>query len=122
MTRIGSIGVCKLVDWEVNASFYVSLALLKIKCGCFPNYICQYSKTSSFTKEINNNSLQFAVPKKINLGPISNIKIVLPDYNEQKRIAGVLSDMDIEIELLEKKLAKYKQLKKGLMQKKVPKN
>ena len=30
MTRIGSIGVCKYVDWEVEASFYVSLALLKI--------------------------------------------------------------------------------------------
>jgi len=33
MTRIGSIGVCKLVDWDVNASFYVSLALLKIRSG-----------------------------------------------------------------------------------------
>ena len=31
MTRIGSIGDCKLIDWDVNASFYVSLALLKIK-------------------------------------------------------------------------------------------
>ena len=29
MTRIGSIGVAKLIDWEVKASFYVSLALLK---------------------------------------------------------------------------------------------
>ena len=31
MTRIGSIGDCKLIDWDVDASFYVSLALLKIK-------------------------------------------------------------------------------------------
>ena len=30
MTRIGSIGCCKYVDWDVDASFYVSLALLKI--------------------------------------------------------------------------------------------
>lgn len=29
MTRIGSIGCCKYVDWDVDASFYVSLALLK---------------------------------------------------------------------------------------------
>src|SRR5690606_9072791 len=29
MTRIGSIGVCKYIDWEIDASFYVSLALLK---------------------------------------------------------------------------------------------
>ncbi|MCD6367448.1 MAG: restriction endonuclease subunit S, partial [Bacteroidales bacterium] len=33
MTRIGSLGDCKLVDWDVNASFYVSLALLKMKKG-----------------------------------------------------------------------------------------
>ena len=31
MTRIGSIGCCKYIDWEVKASFYVSLALLKFQ-------------------------------------------------------------------------------------------
>lgn len=35
---------------------------------------------------------------------------------EQTRIAIILSDMNTEIETLEKKLAKYKQLKQGLMQ------
>jgi type I restriction enzyme S subunit len=116
MTRIGSIGDCKFVDWEVNASFYVSLALLKIKSGYSSNYICHYSKTSSFKKETDINSLQSAIPRKINLGPISNIKIEMPDYKEQTRIATILSDMDNEIETLEKKLAKYKQIKQGLMQ------
>ncbi|PKP33298.1 MAG: restriction endonuclease subunit S [Bacteroidetes bacterium HGW-Bacteroidetes-16] len=116
MTRIGSIGDCKLIDWEVNASFYVSLALLKIKPGYSQSYICHYSKTSNFRKEAELNSLQSAIPKKINLGPISNIIIEMPDYEEQTRIAAILSDMDKEIEALEKKLAKYQQLKQGLMQ------
>ncbi len=31
MTRIGSVGVTKLIDWDINASIYVSLALLKFK-------------------------------------------------------------------------------------------
>lgn len=35
---------------------------------------------------------------------------------EQQAIAQVLSDMDSEIELLEKKLAKYQQIKQGMMQ------
>jgi hypothetical protein len=39
MTRIGSIGDCKLVDWDVEASFYVSLALLKIR-NCSPLRRC----------------------------------------------------------------------------------
>jgi type I restriction enzyme S subunit len=47
---------------------------------------------------------------------IANMKIPLPPLPEQKNIAEVLSDMDSEIETLEKKLAKYKQLKQGLMQ------
>lgn len=36
--------------------------------------------------------------------------------NEQTRIAQILSDMDAEIEGLEKKLNKYKMLKQGMMQ------
>lgn len=116
MTRIGSIGDCKLIDWEVNASFYVSLALLKIKSGFSPNYICHYSKTDKFKKEADINSLQYAIPKKINLGPISNIKIELPDFQEQSRIANILSDMDNEILALETKLEKYKKLRLGMSQ------
>ena len=39
-----------------------------------------------------------------------------PTKQEQTRIAQILSDMDNEIESLKKKLAKYKELKQGLMQ------
>ena len=116
MTRIGSIGDCKLVDWDVNASFYVSLALLKIKRGFSSEYICHFSKTEYFKKEADINSLQSAIPKKINLGPISNIKILMPVYDEQVRIATILSDMDAEIAALEAKLEKYKKVKLGMMQ------
>ena len=44
------------------------------------------------------------------------IEIVLPPLVEQTLIATILSDMDAEIKKLESKLAKYKQLKQGLMQ------
>lgn len=46
-------------------------------------------------------SFQFRTPKAI---------------EEQSRIAGILSDMDAEIEALESKLEKYKQIKQGMMQ------
>jgi type I restriction enzyme S subunit len=39
-----------------------------------------------------------------------------PTKEQQTHIATILSDMDSEIEALEKKRAKYKQLKQGLMQ------
>lgn len=41
---------------------------------------------------------------------------VPPDLQEQKDIAGVLSDMDNEIDQLENRLSKYKKLKIGMMQ------
>ena len=117
MTRIGSIGVCKYVDWEVNASFYVSLALLKINKNYSARFICHYSHCEFFKKELELNSLQFAYPQKINLGQISKVKLIIPaDIEEQTRIAQILSDMDAEIEKLEQQLAKQKMLKQGMMQ------
>lgn len=116
MTRIGSIGDCKLVDWEVNASFYVSLALIKVRQGFSASYLCHYSKTENFRKEADVNSLQSAIPKKINLGPISNIKIEFPSLTEQTRIATILSDMDAELEAMESQLTKARQVKQGMMQ------
>ena len=47
---------------------------------------------------------------------LSDIKISYPDYQEQTRIATILSDMDAEISLLEQKLGKQKQIKQGMMQ------
>lgn len=49
-------------------------------------------------------------------GLISNLEIYMPCVIEQREIAQVLSDMDSEIEQLEKKLAKYQQIKQGMMQ------
>jgi len=44
------------------------------------------------------------------------VKLSLPSFKEQTAIAEVLSDMDSEIEALEKKLDKYKKVKQGMMQ------
>jgi type I restriction enzyme S subunit len=117
MTRIGSIGDCKLIDWQVDASFYVSLALLKIRKGYSAAFICYCSQSASFKKEVELNSLQSAIPRKINLGPISDVRIKLPaTLDEQTSIATILSDMDAEIATLEAKLGKARSIKKGMMQ------
>ena len=117
MTRIGSIGDCKYIDWDVNASFYVSLALIKCKETINAQFLSFYSTSSYFKKEIEIRSLLTAIPQKINLGPISEIRLNIPsDIKEQEAIASILSDMDDEIEALEQKLAKARQVKQGMMQ------
>jgi len=116
MTRIGSIGDCKFINWDVEASFYVSLALLKIRRGYSAAFVCHYSKSVAFKKDVELNSLQSAIPRKINLGPISYIRTEMPtDLTEQTAIASVLSDMDAEIAALEAKLSKARQIKQGMM-------
>lgn len=124
MTRIGSIGVCKYIDWDVDASFYVSLALLKCnKTFINPRYFVFYSQTKQFREEILSHSLQFAIPMKINLGKISDVLISIPykngspDLETQKQIAQKLGDMDSLIAAKEKLLAKKRNLKIAAMQK-----
>lgn len=117
MTRIGSIGCCKYVDWDVDASFYVSLALLKINEKYDSKFISYLSNIKSFKEEVMLNSLVFAIPQKINLGNISLIKVYIPTSKaEQTAISNILSDCDSEIAALEEKRDKYKEIKQGMMQ------
>lgn len=116
MTRIGSIGDCKLINWEVDASFYVSLALLKIHDGYSAEFIEHYSKSLTFKNEVELHSLPSAIPKKINLGPISDIRVVVPPLQEQMAIAKALSDAEALLIALEKLISKKKSIKQAAMQ------
>jgi type I restriction enzyme S subunit len=52
----------------------------------------------------------------LNARTIEAIELALPELKEQTAIASVLSDMDTEIEALESKLAKAREIKQGMMQ------
>lgn len=47
---------------------------------------------------------------------IAQTRLVVPKYEEQQAISCILSDMDDEITELEQRLAKYRQVKQGMMQ------
>lgn len=105
MTRIGDIGTAKLIDWDVKASFYVSLAL--IRCDykqIAPRYLVQVINSSIFKKELLKKSLLVAFPNKINLGDINKCTLRLPKLAEQERIVGVLEVWDEYLEKLERKI------------------
>lgn len=52
----------------------------------------------------------------INSNDVKNLKIAIPPKEEQTAIATILSDMDNEIQSLEQRLAKTRQIKQGMMQ------
>ncbi len=116
LTRIGSIGETKLIEWDVNASIYVSLALLKVNGDVNARYLYSYTKCRQFVKDLEDRSLLNAAPRKINMGDIGDVPVPVPGPAEQDAIAAVLSDMDAEIAALKTRRDKTLLLKQGMMQ------
>ncbi len=75
-----------------------------------------YTQTAQYWDWIRANSTRTGQPG-INGNEYKKLSLSLPPLiQEQTHIAQILSDMDVEIEALEKKLEKYKMLKQGMMQ------
>ncbi|WP_291627821.1 restriction endonuclease subunit S [Clostridium sp.] len=80
------------------------------------NFLLQFLKSKLFISQIN---LLITGGAQPNFGPahLNKIEINLPvTIEEQMVIGNILSDMDKEIEKLEKKLDKYKSIKSGMME------
>ncbi len=116
MTRIGDIGTARLIDWDVRASFYVSLALIKNSREFDSEFLSHYIGCEDFQRELWKRTIHVAFPKKINLGEIGNCLVLLPSSEEQNKIASILSTVDNEIATAKKGLDLLKLEKKALMQ------
>ncbi len=117
MTRIGDVGTSILLDWDVKASFYVSLALIKQSNLFNPSYLNQYLKSTFFQRAIYSKMIHVAFPKKINLGEIGKCKVLLPCDAEQKKIAKLFIKIDTKIESVQNQITQTQTFKKGLLQK-----
>jgi len=116
LTRIGSLGSTKLVDWEYESSIYVSLALLRFNQSVDNSFIYSYTKSWSFRKSIQDRALMNAIPIKINMCMIGQIPIPIPSKTEQREIGNAISNIDSLITSLEKLIEKKKLIKQGVMQ------
>lgn len=93
--------------WTVDTLFYTYNFV-----NCIPKYIFYRFQLIPW-KEYNEAS---GVPS-LNKNTLGKIVIsVPPSIDEQKTIAQILSDIDTEIEGLEKKTSKYHRIKQGMMQ------
>lgn len=80
------------------------------------NFLLQFLKSKLFIGQID---LLITGGAQPNFGPahLNKIEINLPAKVEEQRLIGnILSDMDNEIEKLQKKLDKYKNIKSGMME------
>lgn len=114
----GTIG--QIYQIPVNApAGIINQALLRIsidesKTDYF--YFYQYFTWEFFQLEITENTQGGAMKNLVGMSVFKNTKIPLPTKEEQGAIASILTDMDREIEGLEEKLEKYRQIKQGMME------
>jgi len=116
-----SVGKAYLYDIRDGELVFAGF-LIRIKTNpeiLIPEYFQFYTQTSSYWDWIRANSMRTGQPG-INGNEYKELIIYLPSKSEQTRIATILSDMDSEIEALEKKLGKYKMIKQGMMQNLLP--
>ncbi|MCV6589533.1 MAG: restriction endonuclease subunit S [Marinobacterium sp.] len=113
MSMIGTIGSVVLIEKEPIFCIK-NIALFKPKeiQGAFLFHLI----TSSIFQKYLDESLDGGIQKFVSLGTLRKLNIVKPSSEEQLVIASTLSDMDSEIQVIEKRLSKTRQIKQGMMQ------
>ncbi len=95
----------------------MSLVLLKVGDRCDNQFLSYALQSQEMKREFKRRTLTVAFPQKINQDEIKKSTITIPKIKqEQQKIAAVLSTCDREIALLQKRVEKLKEQKKGLMQ------
>jgi len=110
MTRIGDIGTAKVIETDEALAYYVTLALLKPK-GVDSNFLVQLISSPEVQRSIWKRTLHIAFPKKINLGEINQVELMLPSKEEQAKIGAFFATLDRTIAIHQRKLEKTKSLK-----------
>ena len=115
MTRIGSVGVCTVVDRNEALAFYVSLALLRPQLDKVQSRFLKYAIESIHgRKELRKRTLINAVPIKINKDDIGKVTIPLPPIEIQSEIVHTLDNytenvVKLQIQLTAELTARQKQ-------------
>ena len=95
MTRIGSIGVCNVIDRDEPLAYYVSLALIRPDSTMIDSRFLKYFIESIYgRRELRKRTLVNAVPIKINKDDIGKIKVSLPPLSVQQEIVDILDRFD----------------------------
>lgn len=117
MTIVGYCGHVEIIpEWLDGANLTQTTARISIDDKKALNKFCKYQLESNLGKLQVAFYLKGAAQPGLNIEDVEKFFLALPSVPEQSAIAHVLSDMDMEIQALEQKRDKYKQLKIGMMQ------
>ncbi|MGY5585612.1 restriction endonuclease subunit S [Vibrio cincinnatiensis] len=108
-------GFAKVTSCYADCIASTGFAVLTPKKKVSGDYIYQYIFSAHVTGQIDSLVVGSNYPA-INSSDVSGLKVYCPAFEEQQKIASVLTAADKEIEFLEAKLAHLKEEKKALMQ------
>ncbi|MCF2446213.1 restriction endonuclease subunit S [Dyadobacter sp. CY345] len=116
LSKDGTIGKTFVYKGDQNLVLLSSIAIIRLNTAlAFPDYVCQFLKSDIFFKQLEGLTSGSAI-RRLVLKAINGIKVILPNIEEQEKIAITLSTIDDKIEILQEKKKNYQELKKGLMQ------
>lgn len=118
---IGTIGNPVIVDRDDFAIKNVALIKEKTSNPITNKWLLQYLKSPSFNRFIQKENAG-GTQKFIALGLIRDMKLRVPEFDEQQKIGSFFKQLDDTIALHQRKLDLLKEQKKGYLQKMFPKN
>lgn len=120
-TKIGTTGVAKIVDTDIQFSIFVSLALLKPNHKVIESYFFEHLLNSPICYEQSQSKTRGVANRNLVLTDIKSIQIPLPPLSEQTRIVSKLDTLfariDKSIILLEENIKHTKGLMASVLEK-----
>ena len=104
LTKVGTTGIAKVIDINIEFSIFVSIALLKISKYFLSPYYIELVINSPLVKEQSKNNTQGVGNKNLVLRCIKSFDLPLPPLNEQKRIVTKVDKLMKLCDELETKL------------------
>ena len=114
--RYGCFFIMNKFEQALVPNVYISF---EFKTSCFADYFNQLFSTgfaNNQLKKFISSSVRLDGLLNINRADFYSIKIAVPTFSEQKKVASYLSSIDNKIENLEKQIIKTQTFKKGLLQ------
>ena len=114
-SKDGTVGLSFSFKQNLDLVLLSSIAIIKPKENLHSDY-CAYVLKSHFVFQQIVGSKRGTGLRRIILQDLKRVKLPLPPLPEQRKIAEILSTVDLAIEKIEYAIEKTQRLKKGLMQ------
>ena len=92
LSKNGTIGLTKVIDWDEEFSFFVSLCLIKLRKEINPHYFTYFFNSPLVDEQLNFGSSRTSVTN-LHLEKIKELLIVLPPINEQDKIIIAIDEL-----------------------------